>query len=50
MKEWWEVNYTDTETLFDYKTDISAETPEEARRIFEEKTDPRYKVWAVYGK
>lgn len=48
--EWWEVKYTDEETLEDYSTDVKANTPEEAQQIFESQSKPQYKVWAVYGK
>ena len=48
--EWFEVNYIDTETMEDYKTDIQAETAEEAQKIFEENSKSQFKVYAVYGK
>ena len=48
--DWFEVHYTDTETLEDYKTDIQAETAEEAQKIFEKDSKPQFKVFAVYGK
>lgn len=48
--DWFEVHYTDTETLEDYKTDIQAETAEEAQKIFEKDSKPQFKVYAVYGK
>lgn len=31
---WFEVHYTDKETLYDYVTNIQAETAEEAKQIF----------------
>ena len=48
--EWFEVKYTDEETLEDYSTDIKAESAESAKRIFESEHKSQYKVWAVYGK
>lgn len=48
--EWFEVKYTDMETLEDYSIDIKAESAEAAQRLFESEHKPQYKVWAVYSK
>lgn len=48
--DWFEVHYTDTETLEDYKTDIQAATAKEAQSLFEKDAKPQFEVYAVYGK
>lgn len=48
--EWFEVHYTDKETLYGYSTDIQAENAEEAKRIFELTTPSQFEVWAVWSK
>lgn len=50
QKDWFEVHYTDKETLYDYSTDIQAENAEEAQRIFESEHTAQFEVWAVWGK
>ena len=48
---WWEVNYTiDDVPDDDFTVDVKANSPEEARQLFEKYYPPKCKVWSVYGK
>jgi hypothetical protein len=51
-QSWFEVKYTDIETLEDYSTDIQADDAEDAKRIFEltTKNFQRFPVYSVYSK
>ena len=53
--EWFEVRYTDKETLEDYSKDVQANTAEEAKQIIESEWNlifnvPPFEVWAVWNK